>query len=254
MAARPKHVRLTRLFHAAPLVAGATVRLEARAAAHLARVLRMQVGDALRLFDGRGAEHAASIIALKAERVDVELGAALAPLPESPLAITLAQGISRGERMDYAIQKATELGVARIVPLTCERSVVRLRPDQAVQRHEHWRGVVISACEQCGRATLPALEAPRRLDAHLALARDDRGPTLRAVLAPGAADGPRRLPAGLAAIELLIGPEGGLSDAEIRLAVGAGYRSLSLGPRVLRTETAAAAAIAALQTLYGDLG
>jgi 16S rRNA (uracil1498-N3)-methyltransferase len=246
-------VRLRRLYHDAPLAAGSTVRLEERAATHLARVLRMKVGDGLRVFDGRGAEHVATIRAIAGGRVELSVGAAHAPTPESPLAITLTQGVSRGERMDYALQKATELGVARIAPVLCERSVVRLDAAQAAARHEHWHGVVSAAAEQCGRATLPKLLPPRRLAEHLAATRDEPG-RRRAVLLPDAAEGPAALDDGLDAIELLIGPEGGLSDEEERLAVGCGYRPLRLGPRVLRTETAAAAAIAALQALYGDLG
>lgn len=244
-------MRLRRLYHDAPLAAGATVRLDERAATHLARVLRMKVGDGLRVFDGRGAEHVATIHAIAGTRVELAVGAAHPPTPESPLEITLTQGVSRGERMDYALQKATELGVARIAPVLCERSVVKLDPAQAAARHEHWRGVVSAAAEQCGRATLPALVPPRRLAEHLA-ATQGAGGTLRAVLLPDASAGPAALPGDLRAIELLIGPEGGLSDEEERLAVGVGYRPLRLGPRVLRTETAPVAALAVLQQLYGD--
>jgi 16S rRNA (uracil1498-N3)-methyltransferase len=248
-------LRVIRIHVAAELVAGASVGLGARAAAHLLRVLRMKSGDALNVFDGRGAEHAATLGIVRGEHVEVRVGPPLPTTPESPLAITLAQGVSRGERMDYAVQKATELGVRRIVPLVCERSVVRLDADQARARLEHWQGVAIAACEQCGRATLPAIELPRRLIDHLAASRPGAAdPVLRVVLVPDASEGLRQLPAELTAVELLIGPEGGLSDDETRLAIGRGYRGLRLGPRVLRTETAAAAAIAVLQALRGDLG
>jgi 16S rRNA (uracil1498-N3)-methyltransferase len=248
-------MRLRRLYLDAPGGDGARLVLAPAAANHLTRVLRMAAGDALQVFDGAGHEYRARIASAKGLRVEIEVGAALAPLPESPLAITLVQGVSRGERMDYAIQKATELGVARIVPLLTARSVVRLDARQAEVRLEHWRGVVIAACEQCGRATLPLIEPPRALPDFLAgRARAAAGSPLRVVLLPGADAGPAALPAPLAALELLIGPEGGLDEEETALVLAAGYRGLRLGPRILRTETAAAAAIAALQALRGDLG
>ena len=157
--------------------------------------------------------------------------------------------------MDYAIQKATELGAARIVPILTERSVVKLDARQAEARLQHWQRIVIASCEQCGRATLPLLASPRRLLDYLAALLDGPEPApLRAVLVPEAPDGIGALPVALGALELLIGPEGGLADEELALAVRAGFRPLRLGPRVLRTETAAAAALAALQALRGDLG
>ena len=246
-------MRLTRLHHDGPLRAGATLALEAGAARHLVSVLRMKVGDGLRLFDGAGHEHEASIASLRNKRVEVTVGEATVALAESPLAITLAQGVSRGERMDYAFQKATELGVRHLVPLLCERSVVKLDPAQAQKRLEHWRGVVIAACEQCGRATLPTIAAPTALDVHLAEAASNPA-AIRVVLSPDAAAGLTALPQPVREVELLVGPEGGFSALELALAARTGYRALRLGPRVLRTETAAAAAIAALQALRGDLG
>lgn len=247
-------MRLTRVRVPPPLVAGELRELAPGTAAHLSRVLRLEPGAPLVLFDGAGAEHAGTLARARDGRVAVEVGAARAPLPESPLAITLAQGVSRGERMDYAIQKATELGVAAIAPLLCERSVVRLDATQAERRTEHWRAIAVAAAEQCGRAVVPALSAPRRLAEHLDAAAAARDGGVRLVLAPNAADGPAALPRGLARLELLIGPEGGLADGELAAAAAAGYRPLRLGPRILRTETAAAAAIAVLQSLYGDLG
>ncbi len=244
-------MRLTRIHAPGPLTAGATLVLGARASAHLARVLRLKPGAALALFDGAGREHEATISAIRGAAVEVLVGAALASAPDSPLAITLAQGVSRGERMDYAIQKATELGVRRIVPLWCERSVVRLDPARAAAKHTHWRAVATAAAEQCGRARLPELDAVTGFAAHVAAPATTMQ---RLVLLPDAGQGPRQLPAGLASIEVLVGPEGGLDRAEIELALARGYAGLRLGPRVLRTETAAAAAIAALQALYGDLG
>ena len=244
-------MRLTRIHAPGPLTEGATLALAARASAHLARVLRLKAGAALALFDGAGGEHRATIRTIRDATVEVLVGAALVAAPDSPLAITLAQGVSRGERMDYAIQKATELGVARIVPLWCERSVVRLDAARAAKKHEHWCAVATAAAEQCGRARLPQLDAVTAFAAHVAAPATT---ALRLVLVPDASQGPRQLPAGVASIEVLVGPEGGLGPAEIELALARGYAGLRLGPRVLRTETAAAAAIAALQALYGDLG
>jgi 16S rRNA (uracil1498-N3)-methyltransferase len=244
-------MRLTRIYAGEPLAEGALLLLGKPAAVHLTRVLRMQAGDALAVFDGVGHEHEATIGAARGERLELRIGTARPVPPPSPLSITLAQGVSRGERMDYAVQKATELGVRCIVPLLCERSVVRLDAAQAARRLEHWRGVAIAAAEQCGRADLPDIVPPGRLAEHLAAARSRPG--LRLVLAPQATTSLRELPAPTA-VEILIGPEGGLTDEEIALAALAGYAGVRLGPRVLRTETAAAAAIAALQTLHGDLG
>ena len=247
-------MRLTRCYVAAPLDEGGELVLEPRVALHLTRVLRLASGAALSVFDGAGHEHAVRITGVRASTVTVRVGAALTPVAESALAITLAQGVSRAERMDYAIQKATELGVARIVPVLCERSVVKLDERQAAAKLEHWRGVAIAAAEQCGRATLPVIEPAARLLEYLAGGHRLAGPsTLKAVLVPDAGEGFGSLPKPLTAAELVIGPEGGLSEEEARLAMGSGFRGLRLGPRVLRTETAAAAAIAALQALRGDL-
>ncbi len=244
-------MRLTRIHCALPLADGARITLPPHAGMHLTRVLRLKFGAGLAVFDGAGHEHEATIAAVQGDRVEVRVGAIRPSLPPSPLAVTLAQGVSRGERMDYAVQKATELGVHRIVPLLCERSVVRLDAEQAARKLEHWNGVAIAAAEQCGRAELPLILAPRRLAEHLAAARAETG--LRLVLAPHASTSLRELRPG-ATVEILIGPEGGLADEELSLAAFAGYEGVRLGPRVLRTETAAAAAIAALQTLHGDLG
>lgn len=250
-----RRMRVTRVHVPGPLVAGATAALPERAAAHVVRVLRMRTGDALAVFDGAGAEHDAVVAAVRGERVEVAVGARRDARGESPLAITLVQGVSRGERMDYTIQKATELGVHRIVPVLAERTVVRLDAAQAAKKLEHWRGVAIAACEQCGRARVPDVEPPRRFLDHLALVQPAVDPRhARLVLAPEGAHSPSTLPADLATVELLVGPEGGLTDDEERLAGTRGYVGLRLGPRILRTETAGAAAIAVLQALRGDLG
>jgi 16S rRNA (uracil1498-N3)-methyltransferase len=248
-------MRLTRVCLAQPLAAGATVVADDRVTAHLTRVLRLSGGAPLRVFDGAGTEHAATLGARRGAQVEIRIGERVAPRAESPLAITLVQGVSRGERMDYTIQKATELGARRLVPVLAGRSVVRLDAAQAARRLEHWRAVALAACEQCGRAQLPEIAAPRSLAEHLAApAATATGGALRLLLMPDGEQCLAALPASLAAVELLIGPEGGLSEAEQQLARRAGFAGLRLGPRVLRTETAATAAIAALQVLRGDLG
>lgn len=249
-------MREIRVHVPAPLASGERLRLPEAAAAHVARVLRLAAGDALAVFDGRGAEHEALIESVKGGRVEVLVGArrAAATGRESPLRVTLLQALARGEKMDWVLQKATELGVARIVPVATERSVVQLDGERAGKRLAHWQGVVASACEQCGRSLLPEVLAPQALEAAAASAP----PGLRLVLSP---DASLPLAAALAArpepgdgVSLLIGPEGGLTAAEIAKALRAGFVAVTLGPRVLRTETAAIAALGILQALAGDLG
>ena len=225
-------MRLTRVLVPGPLQPG-RLALPAGPARHVARVLRLGAGDALRVFDGEGREFEARIEAVGRDQVQVEIGAAVAGSVESPLSITLLQGVARGEKMDLILQKATELGVTRITPLLMARGNVKLDAAGIGKRHAHWQAVSGSACEQCGRNRLPWLDpvvgSPSLaglLDAHPDAAR--RG------------------------IRLLVGPEGGFDDAEIALALASGFIRCRLGPRILRTETAALAAIAALQCLAGD--
>ncbi|MBS1201257.1 MAG: hypothetical protein H6R27_1935 [Proteobacteria bacterium] len=221
------------------------------AARHVSRVLRLRAGDPVTLFNGDGWEYPGTVAAPRADRVEVELVGPRAPgLPESPLAVTLLQGVARAERMDLVVQKATELGVARIVPVLAGRSVVRLDERQAQRRLEHWQAIVLSACEQCGRSRPPAVAPPRGLDESLA---DVAGTPHRLVLAPGAPLPLAALPAGAGQAALLIGPEGGLTEAERAAAARAGFEPRALGPRILRTETAAIVALAVLQSASGDL-
>jgi 16S rRNA (uracil1498-N3)-methyltransferase len=243
-------VRLTRVHCAAPLAQGGEATLPDAAATHVTRVLRLRVGDRLAVFDGRGSEHHAEIGAITGGEVRVRLLERIASRPESPLAVTLVQGVSRGERMDWALQKATELGVSAIAPVLCARSVVRLDADQAGAKLRHWQAIVVAACEQSGRSVLPDLRPPEPLRTWLAR------PTpagLRLVLDADADTELAAMPAPIGAVELLIGPEGGFDDDEIETARGAGFRSARLGPRVLRTETAGVAALAVLQARWGDL-
>jgi 16S rRNA (uracil1498-N3)-methyltransferase len=246
-------MRLRRVFVAQPLTTGGTLTLSGSAAHHLLRVLRLRTGDDLTVFNGAGGEFAARIAGIHGDRVALTLGAHTPSERESPLAITLAQGISRADRMDLVLQKATELGVARIVPLLSERSVVRLAPPQAQRKLTHWQAITVAACEQSGRNRLPQVCAPQPLAQFLAAERAaDAAAHARVLLAPAAARTCAEL-GPLHAVSVLIGPEGGLTPAEIEDAVAAGFIAVRMGPRVLRTETAALVALALLQHQAGDL-
>lgn len=242
-------MRLTRLFVPGALGAGATVELPAETAAHIVKVLRARSGDALILFNGEGAEYLGAIDSVRGARVSVLLSEARSAARESPLSSVLVQAIPRGDRMDFVVQKATELGVTRIVPVLSARSVVRLSEHQYESRLEHWRGVAISACEQCGRNRLPRIDAPLQLLEHLVA---PSGCSTRWVLDPECAPG-AALTAPQGAVEILIGPEGGFAPQELDAMRLAGLAGLRLGPRILRTETAALAALTWLQTQYGDM-
>ncbi len=242
-------MRLTRVYVDAPLASGMRVTLQGSAAGHLTRVLRLRVGEALTVFNGAGGEYAASIEHAHAGRVAVAIGELRAIERESPLTLTLAQGVSRGERMDLVVQKATELGVSGLAPVLAERSVVRLTAQQAERRLNHWRAIAIAACEQSGRNRLPAIASPVPLRDFL---RTSDG-SMRLLLSPAATATLADLPRLVSAVTVLIGPEGGLAEAEQEAAVAAGFRPVRLGPRVLRTETAAIAALTLLQREFGDL-
>jgi 16S rRNA (uracil1498-N3)-methyltransferase len=225
------------------------------AAGHVARVLRLRPGARLVLFDGSGADFLAEISEIAGSQVRARINERVESVAESPLAVTLVQAVSRGERMDWTLQKATELGVRRIQPVLATRSVVKLDERQGERRLRHWQAVVANACEQCGRSVLPVVETPLELPRYLAA---PRGPGLRLVLSPDATTSvaaiATRLNGAVAGVELLIGPEGGLEAAEVAAATRAGFEPAGLGPRVLRTETAGVAALAVLQALAGDLG
>jgi 16S rRNA (uracil1498-N3)-methyltransferase len=233
-----------------PLEPGATITLEGNAASHVTRVLRLRTGEALTLFNGQGGEHAASIHRSHRGEVTVLVGEHRPIERESPLPITLAQGVSRGERMDLVVQKATELGVTRLVPVLTERSVVRLDAQLADRKSNHWRAIVIAACEQCGRNRLPEVSLPASLRE---LLREPAGDCARLLLSLDAARRIEDVPRPRSGVTVLIGPEGGLSDEEQGHAQAAGFTAVHLGPRVLRTETAAIAALALLQREFGDL-
>lgn len=215
---------------------------------HAVQVLRLKPGAAIRLFDGMGMEFDAELTEVEKRRSQVQLTGRLENPCESPLNITLLQGVSRGERMDFAIQKAVELGVSTIVPVVTERCNVQLKQDRAQKRWEHWQGVLISACEQSGRAFLPELAAVTSLETALSAEHSQ----LKLVLDPRAGQSFKEL-SPPQTLSLLIGPEGGLSEAELDLAIQSGFTALQFGPRILRTETAAVAALAVVQTMWGDL-
>ena len=226
---------------------GAQFALAPEAAQHVSKALRLKVGDALTVFDGRGGEFEAVIQRIDRDRVDVKVGAARDVERESALAIGLAQGLPEADKMDWIIQKAVELGVAWIQPLVCDRSVVRLSGERAARREAHWRRVAVAACEQSGRNRIPEVRPTLGFQSWIAVPSD----LPRWMLKPDAPRLADHAPPG-SPFELLVGPEGGLSERELDLALLRGCEPLSLGPRILRTETAPLAALAAIHALWGD--
>jgi 16S rRNA (uracil1498-N3)-methyltransferase len=240
-----------RVHTSGPLARGQELTLEAGPGQHLLRVLRLRPGDPVWLFDGSGAEFAGELLpATAAARVRVLERSRQEPPPA--LALCLWLGISKGERMDFALQKAVELGVTGLRPVFAGRSVVQLDGARLQRRTEHWQAVIIAACEQSGRCRLPELLPAMPLATALNQPPGEPGADLRLVLHPGADTALPRLPPPRRGVELLVGPEGGLAEAELALARERGFRPVRLGPRVLRTETAPLAALAAIQALWGD--
>jgi len=227
---------------------GAHIDLPEPVARHAVRVLRLPPGAAVVLFDGRGGEYDARIERIERDRVVAALGAWRDVERESGLAVTLIQAVQAGEKMDYTVQKAVELGVSHIVPVDSRRSVTRLSGERAARRVAHWQGVAAAACEQCGRNQVPQLAPLERLENWLA--RPASGP-LRLILAPDAEQALVDLPP-VTNVQMLIGAEGGLDPQEIVVAQQVGFKAVRMGPRILRTETAGLAALAAMQALWGD--
>jgi 16S rRNA (uracil1498-N3)-methyltransferase len=251
-------MRLTRVYVGATLVPGSLVELPPDTASHLAKVLRARSGDELILFNGDGREFNGAIEAVRGSRVSASIGDSRPVDRESPLAITLVQCVPRGDRMDFIVQKATELGVARIAPVLSQRSVVRLDKAQAESKAVHWRAVAVSACEQCGRNRLPTIEAVQPLLNYLGESSPGTGPRL--VLEPESARShaaAQDTSAGAAGpivdAEIAIGPEGGFASDELEAFRVAGFSQIGLGPRILRAETAAIAAVVWLQARLGDM-
>jgi 16S rRNA (uracil1498-N3)-methyltransferase len=256
-------VRLTRVYIGAALTPGSMVELPPDTASHVAKVLRARSGDALILFNGDGREFNGTIEAVRGSRVSASVGDGRPVDRESSLAVTLVQCVPRGDRMDFIVQKATELGVVRIVPVLSQRSVVRLDKVQAASKAIHWRAVAVSACEQCGRNRLPIIEAAQPLLTYLGQSAPGTGPRL--VFEPESAPQPAtpqpatpQDPGGAAQAasvdaEIAIGPEGGFAADELEAFRVAGFSQVGLGPRILRTETAAIAALVWLQVRFGDM-
>jgi 16S rRNA (uracil1498-N3)-methyltransferase len=242
--------RTPRIFVEGPLAEGQRLVLEDEAAAHLGRVLRVRPGEAVVLFDGSGPEHAGEILAAGRRTVELAVQARVDVQRESPLELVLLQGLCRSERMDWVVRKATELGASAIRPVITARSVVRLDPAKVPGRIEHWRAIAISACEQCGRNLLPDILPPLAVAPALSAHRGALG----VLLDPEARIGVDALPRPKGPVCLLVGPEGGLDERERGSASAAGYLGIRLGPRILRTETAALTGIALLQARLGDLG
>lgn len=242
--------RVPRVYVLEPLSAGERLALTGAEHRHLSSVLRLKAGAELTLFDGRGGEYAATIEEVQRNRCLVRTGEHRPIENESPLPVRLAQAISRGERTDFAIQKAVELGVSSIVPVSTRRGVVRLDAARAARRHEHWQGIIVSACQQCGRNRIPELSPVVTLSDWLG----DYAPgALDLLMDPVAGNGIGGMDYGGGLITLLVGPEGGLEPQEIEAAKRAGFHGITLGPRTLRTETAAVAGITAVQMKWGDL-
>lgn len=244
---------MPRFFVDSPLAPGLVVALPDEVARHV-QVLRLHAGDTLTLFSGQGGQYAARLVELGRRNALVEIGAFEAVEAEAPYRITLAQGIAGGDKMDWLVEKAVELGVGRINPLVAARGVVRLSAERASRRQTHWQGVVRAACEQCGRNRVPEIEPARDLSKWLEELPVSIEPgAMRLMLSPRASvpfdSLPRLAPDG--EVTLLIGPEGGLSPEEEETAMAHGFSGLSLGPRVLRTETAGIAVLAALAGRWG---
>jgi 16S rRNA (uracil1498-N3)-methyltransferase len=227
---------------------GAQFALAPEAAQHVAKALRLKAGDALVVFDGRGGEYDAAIQRIDRDRVDVKVGALRAAERESVLALGLVQGLPEADKMDWILQKSVELGVAWVQPVVCERSVVRLSGERAARREAHWQRVAVAACEQCGRNRVPELKPTLAFRDWAAQPSQAE----RWMLAPGATESLAARPPPAGPVELLVGPEGGLSERELDIAATIGFAALSLGPRVLRAETAPLAALATVQALWGD--
>ncbi|HUN70494.1 MAG TPA: 16S rRNA (uracil(1498)-N(3))-methyltransferase [Burkholderiales bacterium] len=250
MGLHPLGRRAPRLFVDAELRPNAIFALPEDAAHHAARVLRLRAGDALVLFDGRGGEYDARLSLPGRGQVMAETGAWSDIERESLLAVTLAQAVSSGEKMDFTIQKAVELGVAEIQPLLSAKSVVRLGAGREEKKLARWRRVAIAACEQCGRNRLPVLREAISVETYCAMPRDA---SLRLLLSPEGKAGLREMQPRIGhAVTIAAGPEAGFGDEEERLLQRAGFVPVRLGRRILRTETAALAALAALNALAGD--
>lgn len=238
----------TRIYTDLDLVTEEIFRLPETAGHHVSRVLRMRIDDSLILFNGKGGEYSANILSVQKSNVEVKVSSFSEIERESPIQIELAQGLSKGEKMDFTIQKAVELGVNKIVPLITSYSNVRQNEKQFEKKLDHWRKVITSACEQCGRNQIPELDDITKLIDWMPNNNSD----LKIILDPEVNSSLADLSNDIKSISLVIGPEGGLSSSEIQYLKNNGFMGIRLGPRILRTETAALAAVSALQNRFGD--
>jgi 16S rRNA (uracil1498-N3)-methyltransferase len=241
-------MRLTRIYTDQALQTSQHLKLHPMASAHLIKVLRLREGAEVMLFNGDGCDYRATIVLPRSEACELSIGEAHPARNESPCRITLLQGLCRGEKMDWVLEKATELGVHRIIPVHCERSEVHLDSERAEKRRSHWSRVVLSACEQSGRATVPELEGLSELSTRLTQPIDAQ---LKLALHPNPKS-PAALPAQATRVAIAIGPEGGFSERDLAQLNLSGFTTVAMGARVLRTETAGPAAIAVLQSRFGD--
>jgi len=243
-------MRIPRIYHSGELTTGQHIELDSDAANHVGRVLRLTVDAEIILFNGLGGEYNAKLIESGKKKVIAQVNTFVDKCIESPLNIHLGQGISRGDKMELTIQKAVELGVTEITPLFTERCGVKLSGERLEKKLSQWNKIVISACEQCARNTIPIIHSPKSLEVWASEQTDE----LKLNLHPRASYSINSLPEPAHGIRLVIGPEGGLSDTEIEFASEQGFDEVLIGPRILRTETAGLTVISALQTRFGDLG
>jgi 16S rRNA (uracil1498-N3)-methyltransferase len=241
---------MTRLYHSASLNSGQVINLDKIPSHHLIRVLRARKGSEVTLFNGDGFEYLAEILDENPKQCRLETKQKRKIDNESSLNITLLQGISRGDRMDTCIQKSIELGVHSITPLLCQRTGANLKGDRAEKKSGHWQQIVISACEQSGRCIIPVIQPTIDFIHGIQTIDSDH----KLILAPGSTNSLSTIAKPEKNICLLVGPEGGFTQEEIKQATDCGFISISLGPRILRTETAGPACIAIVQALWGDLG
>jgi len=239
-------MRLSRVYQSQNLNSGATISLDRESAHYLGRVLRLKPGDRINLFNSEDGEFTAELIELGKQQALIQIHGPIQNQADSKLSIHLGLGLSRGERMDYAIQKSTELGVYSITPLVTDYCEVKLSEERQRNRQTHWQRVAVSACEQCGRSMVPTVSLPQTLEQWL-----DEHPG--GILLDSRADSRLAEQQIGDSVNVLIGPEGGFSEQELAVARQCGYRVIRLGPRVLRTETAPVTALSVLQFLYGDL-
>ena len=242
-------MRIPRLYTPQAFIQGDELNITGQAAHHIAHVLRLSNGATVQVFDGSGCENRAIVRTINRSTVSLKIAGPVTVRPESSLDITLLQGIARNDRMDFILQKAVELGVNAIQPLWTQHSQAHLKGIRLEKRFKHWQGVIISACEQCGRATIPQLAAAKNYSEWM---RNPETSGLRLLLQPDSETGMGTLKPTEERIHVLVGPEGGFDIDEQVLAKSAGFIGICLGPRILRTETAAIAVLAGMQTLWGD--